>query len=103
MREQRDQSVADLPDLIAEPAFELLRGGAEGQISPGANQIDHGFRLGEIHFSVQERALSKFAGPRCPCPCAQTGLQYFRGNERATMATDLHQVFARVTGGRAMD
>ena len=103
MRQDRDQFVADLSDLFAKPAFELFSGRAERQISARANQIDHGLGLGEVHFAVEKRALSEFAGTRRPCACAQTSFKNFRGNERATVATDLHQIFARVTGGRAMD
>ena len=103
MRQQPDQFIADFPDLIAEPAFELFGSGTERQIGAGANQIDHGFGLGEVHFSIQKRSFSEFAGPRSPCPRAQTGFQNFRANEHAAVTTDLDQVFAGVAGRRAVD
>ena len=103
MRQQRDQFIADLPDAIAESAFELFSGRTERQVGTGANQIDHGFGLGEVHFSVKKSALSEFARPRRPYAYAQAGFQNFGGHERATVTTDLDQIFARVTCGRAMN
>src|SRR6266581_9778471 len=103
MRQERDQFIADLSDLIAKSAFELLRGRTQREICASTNQIDHGLGLGEVHFSVQERALSEFTGPRRSRPCPQAGFQNFRGNERATVTTDLDQIFTGVTRGCAMD
>ena len=103
VRQQRDQFIPDLPDLIAEPAFELFGGGTERQIGAGANQIDDSLGLRQVHFSIQKRTLSEFAGSRRSCSCTKARFQNFCGNERATVTTDLDQIFAGVSGGCAMD
>src|SRR5947208_11681617 len=103
MREQRDQIIANCPDLLAEPAFELFSGGTERQIRPGANQIDHGFSLCQIHLSIEKRALGEFARTRCSSAYAQASLKNFRRNQSSAVATDLDQIFASVTRGRAMN
>ena len=46
VRRHGNQFVADLSDLLTEPAFELLGGGTQCEIGPGANQIDDCFGLG---------------------------------------------------------
>ena len=89
--------------MIPKPALKLLGCGTQRQISPGADQIDHGFGLSKIHFSVEKGALSELAGPRRSRPCSQARIQNLRGNQRATVTTDFDQIFTRVTTGRAMD
>jgi hypothetical protein len=103
VRQQRDQVFSDFSDLIAKPAFELFGGGTKRQISPRADQIDDSLGLGQIHLAIQKRALGELARPRRPCSCAQARFKNFRGNQRATVAADLDQILARVTGGRAVD
>ena len=103
MRQQRDQFVANIPDLVAEPSFELLGSRPQRQIGAGTNQINHGLGLGEVHFAVQKCALGELAGPRGARTRLQARFQDLRGNQCATMATDLDQIFTRVTGRRAMN
>ena len=97
MRQQRDQFIADISDLIAESAFELFGGRTQRQIGSGTDQIDHRLGLGEIHFAVEKCALGEFAGTRCCRACTQTCFENFCGNEGAAVTTDLDQIFAGVT------
>ena len=97
VRQQRDQFIANFPDLIAESAFELFGGRTQRQIGSGTDQIDHRLGLGEIHFPVEKCALGEFAGTRCCGPRTQTCFENFRGNEGAAVTTDLHHIFAGVT------
>ena len=103
VRQQRDQVIANFPDLIAESSFELFRGRTQRQISSGTDQIDHRLGLGEIHFAVEKCALGEFAWPRCCRACTQTCFENFCGNEGAAVTTDLDEIFAGVTSRCTVD
>src|SRR5205823_7130901 len=94
---QRDQFIADFPDLIAESAFELFGRRTQRQISSCADQIDYRLGLSQVHLAVEKCALGEFARTRCPGPCTQTSFENFCGNEGAAVATDFHQIFTGVT------
>src|SRR6266566_508688 len=95
--------MANFPDLLTEPAFELLGGGTKRQIGPCADQIDHRLSLCQVHFPVEKCALGKFTRPGRPRAAAQTRFKDFRRYQSSAVATDLEQIFAGVTGRRAMD
>lgn len=103
MREHLDQLCANGSDLGAEPSFQLLIRGAKREIALGANQIHDRFGLCQIHLAVQECALGEFARPRRACPGMETGFENAGRYENSTVATDLHQIFTRITGRGAMD
>src|SRR6185437_15077037 len=65
-------------------------------------QIDYGFGLRQIHFPMEECAFGKFTRPRSAGAGLKTTLQHSRGDQDATVASDLHQVFTSVTGRCAM-
>ena len=98
-----DNRIANLPNLPTKPALELFGGGSKREIGLGPNQIDDGLGLGQVHLAVQECALGEFAAARAARPRAQAGFEHARGDEGAAVTTDLNQIFARVTDGRAVD
>ena len=59
--------------------------------------------MGKVHFAVEERAFGKFAGSRRAGAGAQTSVEHFRADQCAAVTTDLDQIFAGVTGRRAMN
>ena len=103
VRDETDELIADSANPFAKSAFQLFGGGAEGEIGFGANQIDDGFGLGQIHFAVKKGALGKFARARGPRTGPQTGFENARAHQHAAVTADFDQVFAGITGGRAMD
>ena len=103
MGEKIEQVAANICDFFPKLALELFRGRAQCQIGASANQIDHGFCLGQVHFAVQKSALGKFSRTRGTRTRAQTSFKNFRRHQCSTMATNLDQILAGVTGRRAMD
>ena len=89
-------------DLRAEPAFQLLGRGAQREIGLRADQVDDRLGLRQIHLAVQKGALGKFARPRGACSGAQTGFEHARRHQNSAVTADLDQIFAGVTGRRAM-
>ena len=77
MCDEGNQIIANFPDLLAQPPFELLRGRTKRQIGLGADQIDHGLGLRQVHFSIQKCALGKFARPRRRAPARRQASRTF--------------------------
>src|SRR6266567_8483609 len=102
MGEKIDQVVANIFDFFTKLALELFGSGAERQIGASANQVDHGFRLGQVHFAIEKSALGKFSRTRTTRTLAQTSFENFRCHQCSTMAANLDEILARVTGRRAM-
>src|SRR3954452_6327547 len=98
-----DETLPQLAKFIAELPAQLFGRGAQRQIGLRSNQIDDGFRLGQIDFSIEVSPLRKFAWPRRACARVQTCLQNPGGDESAAMTTNLHYIFAGVTGGCTMN
>jgi hypothetical protein len=93
---------ADGHDLRTKLPFELLVRGTQGQIGSSPDQIDDGFRLGQIHFSVKEGAFREFPGLGGAGACPKTGFEDLRGDKDPAVATNLHQILAGITCRRAM-
>ena len=102
MRDDLDELLTQPAKFIAEPAAQLLGGRAQGEVSLRSNQIDDGFRLGQVDFAVEIGALGKFAGSGRACPCSEACFQDFGRNQCAAMTTDFDQIFAGIAAGRAM-
>src|SRR5947208_9256561 len=52
---------------------------------------------------MEKCALGKFARPGCARAGMQTSFKNFRRHQCSAVATDLDQIFAGITRGRAMD
>ena len=75
MREDAEQFLADLANVVTEPSLELLVGGLECQLGPRPDQIHHRLRLGQIHLPIEEGALGEFAWFGEACACGEDGFQ----------------------------
>src|SRR5206468_11096695 len=98
MGKKIDQGATSACDFFTKLALELFGGGAQGQAGASANQVDHGFRLGQVHFAIQKSALGKFSRTRVPRTRAQTTFEDFRGRQCSTMLATFDKIFVRVTG-----
>jgi hypothetical protein len=85
-----DEPLLQPAKFIAQSPAQLFGRGAQRQVRLRANQIDDGFRLGEINPAIEISALGKFPGSRRTRPRPQTGFQNFGRDQRATMATDFN-------------
>ena len=85
-----DEALLQPAKFVAQAAAQLFGRGAQRQVRLRANQIDHGFGLGEIDPAIEISTLGKFPGSRRTRPRPQTGFQNFGRNQRATMATDFN-------------
>ena len=103
MGEKIDQVAANICDFFTKLALELFGGGAQCQIGTSANQVDHGFGLGQVHFAIEKSALGEFSGTCSTRTRAETSFENFRRHQCSTMAANLDKIVAGVTGRRAMD
>ena len=62
MRDDFNEALTQPAKFFTQTATQLLRGGAQRQVGLRPNQINNGFRLGEIDFAIEIGALSKFTG-----------------------------------------
>ena len=90
-----------ISSFFAEASFELLGGGAEGEVGLGADEVHDGLGLGEVHLAIEECALGEFAGLRGARASGEEELQDAAGDEDAAVAGDLDDVLAGVAGGGA--
>ncbi len=90
-------------DAVAEPAFELLAGGAQREVGLRGDEIHHGFSLGEVELSVKVGALGEFTGLGGASAVAEEQFEDSAGDEHAAMAGDFDHVFPGVTRGRTED
>ena len=63
MGEKIDDGIPNVGNFLTQLSFELLGRRAQGEVGARANQIDHGFGLGQVHFAVKKCTLGKFARP----------------------------------------
>ena len=103
MAAQIGQIVVNGCELFLQPAAHLPRGVGGGIGGVRFDEIDDGFRLGQIHFSVEKGALGEFS-PLCgKRPGEIQSLQPCRQHGRGAMAMKFHGVLAGVGVGRAGD
>jgi hypothetical protein len=67
----------------------------------GVNQVGHRFGLIQIQFSVQKCPLGKLSRFSRLHTLFKKGFQYSLCNQHASVAGDLHRIFARVRFWRA--
>lgn len=101
--EDAEEALAQGDDVAAEAAFELLGGGAEGEICLSADEVHDRLGLGEVHFSVEEGAPCEFAGVGEAGAAGEEEIEYAPGDENAAVALNLDDVLAGVAGGCAME
>ena len=103
MAAQVGQIVVNGRELLLQLAAHLPRGVGGGVGGIRFDQVDDGFRLGQIHFSVEKGALGKFSPLGGKRPGEIQSLQPCRQHGRGTVAVKFHRVLAGVGVGRAGD
>jgi len=68
-------------------------------VRSGTNDLDHGFRLGQINTAVEEGSTSKFPGLSQPCSGFQHQLKDVVEHTIAAVAVDFYHVLASVGAG----
>ncbi len=97
-----EEVIADVVNLLADAALELLGGGGSRPQSLRADEIHDGLGLGEIEFAVEKGALGELAGTCARRTRLEHRLQHASGDEDAAVAADLDDVLAGVTRWRGV-
>ena len=103
MSQRFQEIVAQLVDALRQSAGELLVGRGQGQFRARADQVGHGFRLGEVQAPVEKRALGELARLSQARSVFQQRVQHQLRGQDASVAGDLDGVLAREGPGRAHD
>ena len=103
VRQRLHHLIAQLVDPLRKFAGELFVGRGQGQFRARADQVGHGFRLGEVQAPVEKRALGELARLSQARSVFQQRVQHQLRGQDASVAGDLDGVLAREGPGRAHD
>ena len=95
--EDVDQGLAEGFGFAADDAGELFVSGTNGEGALGMDEVHDGLGLSEIHFAVEEGALSEFARFGMAGSGLEKGFKHALGHEDAAVALEFECGLARVT------
>ena len=93
------QAVIDGGKLLLQTPGHLARGVGGGIGGVCLNEVNHGFRLGQVQLPVQESPLGEFSPLSRPRPCQIQGLEPRRQYSGGAVAVKFHGVLPGVAVG----
>ena len=93
---QGDERVVEGGDAARKGAAELFGGGADGPLGLGADEVHHGFGLGEVEATVEKGASREFAGRGGFDAEGRERFEHAAGGEPAAVDLEFDDGFAGV-------
>ncbi len=88
--------INELRNLTAQGSPELMVGSGQGSFASRADNIDHRFRLAEVHSAVEKGGAREFAGFRETASATHEILKNLLRYQRISVAGDFRHVLAGV-------